>query len=67
MINSKKLKAKIVERGFTIKKLSEKISLSNYTLGQKIANKSIMNIAEVKKLIDILDIKSEEIQNIFFV
>ena len=67
MINSKKLKAKVVEKGFTIKELSKKIDLSNYTLGQKISNKSIMNISEAKKIIDILDIKSDEIEKIFFI
>lgn len=66
MLNSNKIRGRIVEKGLTIQKIAPMISCSNYSLGQKIENKTPMNIEEARQLIDILDISENEIAEYFF-
>jgi len=66
MINSAKLRGRIVEKGKTIQVLAPKIPCSAYTLGQKIANETPMQIEEASILINELEIPQEEIVEYFF-
>ena len=67
MPNEKKLKARIVELGLTIKILAEEIGLSAYTLGQKISGKTPMTLKEATFLKERLDISDEDTAAYFFV
>ena len=61
MINTLKLRGRIVEKGVTIQLLAPKIPCTPYTLGQKIANEAPMQIEEATILANELDIPDEEI------
>lgn len=65
MINSAKLRGRIVEKGKTIQKIAPKIPCSAYTLGQKISNGSPINIEEVMVLCNELDITKDEFADFF--
>lgn len=65
MVNTAKIKGRIVEKGKTIQSIAPKIPCSPYTLGQKIANESPMNLEEVSILCDELDITMEEFEDFF--
>lgn len=66
MINTLKLRGRIVEKGVTIQSLAPKIPCTPYTLGQKIANEAPMQIEEATILANELDIPDEEITEYFF-
>ena len=66
MINTLKLKGRITEKGQTIQSLAPKIPCTPYTLGQKIANETPMQIEEANTLANELDIKDNEIVEYFF-
>lgn len=66
MINTAKLRSRIVEKGKTIQALAPKISCSRYTLGKKIANEVPMQIEEANTLANELDIPDNEIEDYFF-
>ena len=66
MINSAKLRGRIVEKETTIQELASKIPCTGYTLGQKIANETPMQIEEAATLIRELDIPNNEIIDYFF-
>jgi len=66
MINTTKVKGRIVEKGKTIQVIAPKIPCSSYTLGKKIANKAPMNLNEVAILCNELEIKQEEFPEFFF-
>lgn len=65
MVNTAKIKGRIVEKGKTIQAIAPKIPCSPYTLGQKIANETPINLEEVMVLCDELDIKEEEFTEFF--
>ncbi len=65
MINTAKLKGRIVEKGKTIQAIAPKIPCSPYTLGQKIANETPINLEEVITLCNELDIKEDEFAEFF--
>lgn len=65
MINTAKLKGRIVEKGKTIQMIAPKIPCSPYTLGQKIANETPINLQEVMVLCDELDIMDNEFAEFF--
>lgn len=66
MINTAKLKGRIVEKGKTIQTLAPKIPCTPYTLGQKIANETPMHIEELEILAEELEIPKNEISEYFF-
>lgn len=66
MPNEKKIKARIVELGLTIKQISCDMGLSAYTLGQKISGKAPMTLKEARMLQNILKIPDSEIPLYFF-
>lgn len=61
-----KLKAKMVENGFTLKKLAEKVNLCETTLRKKIDNKSKFTIEESMLFKKELNLTNEEFLDIFF-
>lgn len=65
MVNTQKIKGRIVEKGKTIQAIAPKIPCSPYTLGQKIANESPMNLEEASILSEELDIKENEFAEFF--
>lgn len=66
MINTLKLKGRIVEKEKTIQSLAPKIPCTPYTLGQKISNETPMQIEEATILANELEIPDEEIVEYFF-
>lgn len=67
MINTAKIKGRIVEKGLTIQAIAPKIPCSAYTLGQKIGNESPMNLEEAMVLVEELDITKEEFADFFLI
>lgn len=65
VINSSKIKGRIVEKGKTIQEIAPKIPCSAYTLGQKIANEAPINLSEVEVLMNELDITQNEFAEFF--
>lgn len=65
MINTQKIKGRIVEKGKTIQSIAPKIPCSPYTLGQKIANESPMSLEEASVLSEELDITENEFAEFF--
>lgn len=65
MINTAKIKGRIVEKGKTIQSIAPKIPCSPYTLGQKIANETPINLDEVMVLCKELDINEKEFAEFF--
>ena len=65
MLDSLRIKGRIVEKGKTIGSIAPKIPCSAYTLGKKIANEKPINLNEVKVLCEELDIKPEEFFEFF--
>ena len=65
MINTAKIKGRIVEKGKTIQSIAPKIPCSPYTLGQKLLNETPMNLEEAIILSDELDITKDEFADFF--
>ena len=65
MVNTAKIKGRIVEKGKTIQLIAPKIPCTPYTLGQKIANETPINLDEVMVLCKELDIKEDEFAEFF--
>lgn len=65
MVNTQKIKGRIVEKGKTIQSIAPKIPCSPYTLGQKIANVTPINLDEVMVLCDELEITKQEFSEFF--
>lgn len=66
MINTRKLRGKIIEKGFTYATLSDLLGISSCTFGKKIRNVSEMTIAEAEQIINILKIPPAETLEYFF-
>lgn len=66
MISTNKLRGRIVENRTTINELSQKLGMTPYTLGKKIAGKSPMTLKEASELQRELQIPAEEIPAYFF-
>lgn len=67
MVNTAKIKGRIVEKGKTIQAIAPKIPCSAYTLGQKIANETPINLDEVIALCEELDITKDEFKEFFLI
>lgn len=61
-----KLKGKIKEKGLTQEELANKIEIDKSTLSLKINNQSVFTQEEIFKIINILEIAPEEIEEYFF-
>ena len=66
MVNTRKLRAKIIEKGLTYAVLSDLLGISSCTFGKKMRNISEMTIAEAEQIISILDIPISETVDYFF-
>ncbi len=67
MVNTNKLRGKIVEQGFTVGSLAATIGVSPGTLGRKIRNLSDMTLEEVELIRVALNIPPGRIMEYFFV
>ena len=66
MVNTNKIKARIVEKGKTIAKIAGDMNLTPYTLGKKIRNQSAMTLKEADELQQILEIPDDDFCLYFF-
>ena len=66
MVNTEKVKGRIVEENQTIQKLAPKCGYSAYTLGKMISNKTSMTLDVSKILAEELHIVREEIPDFFY-
>lgn len=66
MINSKKIKARIVEMGMNQKTVAKALGLSQPAINQKINNVRPMDLCEAEKLCVLLNIKDTEFCDYFF-
>lgn len=65
--NVNKLKGKIAEKGYTLKKLSEELGLSELTLRRKINDNNYdFYLGETTDVAKILNLSGEEYLEIFF-
>lgn len=65
MTDTNKLKAKIVENGFTITSLAKALNTSKTTLSQKTNNKIRFSQTDIKKISEKLQLTGQEIKDIF--
>lgn len=61
MTNEKKLKALIVEKGFTQVMIAKMLGMSFQSLNNKLSNKTEFKSEEIKKLAAILKIKDKDV------
>lgn len=66
MINTRKIKGRMVEMGITQKDVSIALGLAQPTINQKINNIRPMDLDEAEKLADLLKIPSAEFATYFF-
>lgn len=66
MINTLKIKARMVECGLKQKDIAEALNLSPATISQKLNNVRPMYLKEANLLSDLLGITTEEIGEYFF-
>lgn len=65
-MNVKKIKAALVETGFTQRSLAKAMNISKNTLNAKINGKTPISIEEAIQLAEILKLNKEEFDAIFF-
>lgn len=66
LINSNKIKGRMVELGITQKEMAEKMGLAAPTVSQKINNVRPMDLTEAEKIAEILRITENEFGEYFF-
>ena len=66
MINTRKIKGRMVELGITQKDLSKAIGISQTAVCQKLSNKRPMNLKEAEEISRLLCIGNEEFSIYFF-
>ncbi len=66
MVNTRKLKAKLIELGLTQGDLADKLGISTCTVNQKINNVRPLKLSEANKIAKILKIKDWEFKDYFF-
>ncbi|WP_286471578.1 helix-turn-helix domain-containing protein [Parabacteroides goldsteinii] len=66
MINSNKIKGRIVEMGFTQKDVAKRLKLSAPTVSQKINNLRPMELKEAEELAKMLRIEDKDFVAYFF-
>lgn len=67
MVNTNKLRGRIMEQGLTIGGLAPMVGLSPSTLGRKIKNHADMTLGEVESIRCVLNIPPERVMEYFFV
>ena len=66
MVNTKKLRGRIVEKGLNYEKMAELLNTSSCTFGKKMRNVSSFTVNEAELMIMTLDIPVSEIVDYFF-
>lgn len=66
MVNTNKLRGKIMEQGLTIGELAPLVGISPSTLGRKIKNRADMTLGEVEAIRCVLNIAPERVMEYFF-
>lgn len=66
MTNTKKLRALMVEKGYTQEQLAKLLGITETTLNYKINNKREFKASEIQALTKILGIPMQEVDGIFF-
>lgn len=66
MINTRKFKAIIVEKGYTQEQIAEYLGISNTTLNYKINNKTEFKASEIKLIAELLKLSNQQVMDIFF-
>ena len=66
MFNRNKLRAKVIENGFTMKQIAGMLHVSEVTLYRKINGKSDFTRKEIQKLKEILKLDAKTVGEIFF-
>lgn len=68
MVDVLKLKAKVLEKGYTIASLADEMKIDRTTLYRRIADEGkSFTIGELDKIVTILSLTEEEVKCIFFV
>ncbi|HIT65844.1 MAG TPA: helix-turn-helix transcriptional regulator [Candidatus Merdisoma merdipullorum] len=67
MVNSNKIKGRLVELGLTQKDVSTALNIAQPTANQKINNVRPMDLNEAERLSELLKISPEEFREYFFV
>ena len=66
MVNTNKIKARIIELGMTQSGVADSMGMAQATLNLKISGKRPLTIKDADKLISILNISKKEIGEYFF-
>lgn len=66
LTNTLKLRALMLEKGFTQGQLAKLLEISEQSLNYKINNKREFKASEIKTLVSLLHIPMEEVDRIFF-
>lgn len=66
MVNSRKIKGRLVELGLTQKDVAKKIGVAQPTLNQKINNIRPMDLREAEAIANLLEINPMEFTEYFF-
>ena len=66
MVNSNKIKGRLVELGLTQKDVSTALNIAQPTANQKINNVRPMDLNEAERLSELLKISPEEFREYFF-
>ena len=66
MTNTLKLRALLIENGYTNSTISKKLGMSQQSFCMKINNKREFKMSEIAKLIEILRISDSDIMTIFY-
>ena len=66
MINTNKLKGRIVEKGLTQGDVAKALNLATPTVSQKINNVRAMSLEEAFKIAELLDITDDQFREYFF-
>ena len=61
-INTKKIKAKIYEKGYTIKEVAKKLNIHEQTLSNYINGKNLENINKFLELLNFLELEIKDIK-----
>ncbi len=66
MINTRKIKGRMAERGLTQKDVAKALQIAQPTANQKINNVRSMDLDEAEKLAELLEISTAEFSTYFF-
>lgn len=66
MINSRRLKGRLVEKGFTQKEIANRLGIAQASMNLKLNGQRAMSIDEACFLAEILDINPLEFSDFFF-